>query len=256
MTSTDNNCPANWNVRRVLETGSTNTDLIADALVGAPSHSALMADNQTAGRGRLDRTWEAEPGTNLLVSLLFRSEPEMLKSWPRIVAIAAVRACEEFISQNKSKSQSLEQVKLKWPNDLLLGDRKLGGMLSVGDQRKQFIVVGIGVNIGWAPPDAAKLSDVASEKCPQPVEFLNAMLQQITKLENLSSDDQHQQYVKLLLTLGRQVRVELINGTVVTGLASELDLDGRLIVIETDSQSTQHIIDTGDVVHLRNANHD
>lgn len=50
----------------------------------------------------------------------------MLKSWPRIVAIAAVRACAEFISQNKSKSQSLEQVKLKWPNDLLLDDRKLG----------------------------------------------------------------------------------------------------------------------------------
>lgn len=82
------------------------------------------------------------------------------------------------------------------------------------------------------------------------------MLQQITKLEVLSSDDQHQQYVELLLTLGRQVRVELTNGTVVTGLASELDLDGRLIVIETDSRSTRHIIDTGDVVHLRNANHD
>ena len=147
-------------------------------------------------------------------------------------------------------------MKLKWPNDLLLDDRKLGGMLSVGDQRKQFIVVGIGINIGWAPPDAAKLSDVASEKCPQPVEFLNLMLQQITKLENLGSDDQHQQYVELLLTLGRKVRVELTNGTVLTGLASELDLDGRLIVIETDSQSTRHIIDTGDVVHLRNANYD
>ncbi|MSZ65768.1 MAG: hypothetical protein F2714_04985, partial [Actinobacteria bacterium] len=64
--------PSGWQVRRVAETGSTNADLLLAGESGAPHHSVLMADFQSSGKGRLDRTWVAEPGTNLLVSLLFR----------------------------------------------------------------------------------------------------------------------------------------------------------------------------------------
>ena len=255
MTSTDNNWPENWFVRRVRETGSTNTDLFADALAGAPSHSVLMADNQTAGRGRLDRTWEAKPGTNLLVSLLFRSEANLLTMWPRIVALAAAQACQKLFSSGRLNVSSAPTIKLKWPNDLLLDGRKLGGMLSVGDQQKQFVVVGIGINVGWAPQEAVALGEFFSEKIPTPVELLENMLREITQIEKLGLTEQHQQYVAQLATLGKLVRVELTNGVVITGQAQDVDIKGRLLVVDTADNSIRHVIDTGDVVHLRNADH-
>ena len=255
MTSTDNNWPENWFVRRVRETGSTNTDLFADALAGAPSHSVLMADNQTAGRGRLDRTWEAKPGTNLLVSLLFRSEANLLAKWPRIVALAAAHACQKLFSSSRLNVAAAPITKLKWPNDLLLDGRKLGGMLSVGDQQKQFVVVGIGINVGWAPQEAVSLSEFFSEKSPSPVELLENMLLKITQIEKLSLIEQQEKYVALLATLGKTVRVELTNGSVITGIAENIDVEGRLVVVQIDDNSVRHVIDTGDVVHLRNADH-
>ena len=255
MTSTDNNWPENWFVRRVRETGSTNTDLFADALAGAPSHSVLMADNQTAGRGRLDRTWEAKPGTNLLVSLLFRSEANLLAKWPRIVALAAAHACQKLFSSSRLNVAAAPITKLKWPNDLLLDGRKLGGMLSVGDQQKQFVVVGIGINVGWAPQEAVSLSEFFSEKSPSPVKLLENMLLEITQIEKLSLIEQQEKYVALLATLGKTVRVELTNGSVITGQAQDIDIEGRLVVIGVGDNSVRHVIDTGDVVHLRNADH-
>ena len=78
----------------------------------------------------------------------------------------------------------------------------------------------------------------------------------ISQIEKLSLLEQHQQYLDLLATLGRQVRVELTNGAVIIGQAVDLDIDGRLIVVENNDLSTRHIIDTGDVVHLRNSDHD
>ena len=255
MTSTDNNWPENWFVRRVRETGSTNTDLFADALAGAPSYSVLMADNQTAGRGRLDRTWEAKPGTNLLVSLLFRSEANLLTMWPRIVALAAAQACQKLFSSGRLNVAAAPITKLKWPNDLLLDGRKLGGMLSVGDQQKQFVVVGIGINVGWAPQAAVALGEFFSEKIPTPVELLENMLREITQIEKLGLTEQHQQYVAQLATLGKLVRVELTNGVVITGQAQDVDIKGRLLVVDTADNSIRHVIDTGDVVHLRNADH-
>ena len=255
MTSTDYNWPENWFVRRVRETGSTNTDLFADALAGAPSHSVLMADNQTAGRGRLDRTWEAKAGENLLVSLLFRNEMNLLATLPRIVALAAANACQKLFLSGRLNVLSAPTIKLKWPNDLLIDDRKLGGMLSVGDQQKQFVVVGIGINVGWAPQEAVSLSEFFSEKSPSPVELLENMLLEITQIEKSSLTEQHEKYVALLATLGKTVRVELTNGGVITGQAQSINVEGRLVVVETGDNSVRHVIDTGDVVHLRYADH-
>ena len=255
MTSTDNNWPENWLVRRVRETGSTNADLFADALAGAPSHSVLVADYQTAGRGRLDRTWQAKPGENLLVSLLFRSKANLLTSWPRIAALAATRACQELISIGQLNVDAAPIIKLKWPNDLLLDGRKLGGMLSTSDHEKQFIVVGIGINVGWAPQEAVALGEFFSEKMPTPVGLLKNMLLEISRIEKLSLTEQHQQYVAQLATLGKLVRVELTNGLMITGQAQDVDIEGRLLVVDTADNSIRHVIDTGDVVHLRNADH-
>ena len=112
MASTDNNwrklslvnMPNGWAVQRVAETGSTNTDLFDGAQNGADHHTALMADNQTAGRGRLDRTWEAQSGANLLVSLLFREPKSEISSCQRIVAVSAVRLVECLLPTTRQKA--------------------------------------------------------------------------------------------------------------------------------------------------------
>ena len=258
MASTDNNwqnpalanMPNNWSVQRVAETGSTNADLYAHAQRGAEHHSALMADSQTAGRGRLDRTWEAKSGANLLVSLLFRESHLDVSVCQRIVAVSAVRACRKFLTEPVAKSAS---IKLKWPNDLLLNEKKFGGMLSVADVGQTFIVVGIGINISWAPDYAAKLKDLAVSSSFEPVDLLRVLLEQVNIVELLSSQQLHDEYVGSLSTLNKLVRVELTSGEFVTGRAAAIDARGRL-VIETDL--SQLTIDSGDVVHLRDANQD
>jgi BirA family biotin operon repressor/biotin-[acetyl-CoA-carboxylase] ligase len=258
MASTDNNwqksnlvdMPDSWVVHRVAETGSTNTDLFGGAQNGAQNHTALMADNQTAGRGRLDRTWEAQSGANLLVSLLFRNTHCEIALCQRVVAVSAVRACRSFIADDQAASTA---IKLKWPNDLLIRAKKFGGILSVANTEQTFIVVGIGINISWAPEYAAKLKDLKLKKPIEPVDLLRALLEQINVVEKMSSEQLYDEYVDLLSTLNKSVRVELTNGTIVTGRATSLNSDG-LLVIETGDKKI--LIDTGDVVHLRDANHE
>ena len=87
--------PAGWHVAVVEETGSTNADLLAAAADGAANRSVLVARHQTAGRGRLDRRWEAQPGANLLVSLLFREIPEAPHVLTQRVGLAAIAACQQ-----------------------------------------------------------------------------------------------------------------------------------------------------------------
>src|SRR5215213_8744390 len=112
--------PAGWHVEVVSQTGSTNADLLAAAQRGAPDRSVLVTAHQTAGRGRLDRRWDAPPGTNLLVSILFHEVPVHPSELTRRVALAAVGASREVAGVD---------VRLKWPNDLLVGERKLAGIL-------------------------------------------------------------------------------------------------------------------------------
>lgn len=256
MVSTDDNwqstMPDNWQVQRVAETGSTNADLFAQAQNGAPHHSALMADNQTAGRGRLDRTWEAKAGANLLVSLLFRKSHDAdqldISLCQRTVAVSAVRACRDLVTESENKKRL---VMLKWPNDLLLNSKKFGGMLSAADAQQNFIVVGIGINLGWAPDEAAKLKDFISLTSLNPVGLLQLLLEKINLVESFSSKELQDEYVSALATLGKSVRIELTNGEIFVGRATSLDQSGRLVV-ETDGN--ERVVDTGDVVHLREAN--
>ena len=81
------------------------------------------------------------------------------------------------------------------------------------------------------------------------------MLLEISRIEKLSLTEQHQQYVAQLATLGKLVRVELTNGLMITGQAQDVDIEGRLLVVDTADNSIRHFIDTGDVVHLRNPDH-
>jgi BirA family transcriptional regulator, biotin operon repressor / biotin---[acetyl-CoA-carboxylase] ligase len=222
--------PAGWHVEVVDQTGSTNADLLAAARQGAPHRSVLVAAHQSAGRGRLDRRWEAPPGANLLVSLLFRDPPDDVHELTQRVGLAAVAA---------ARSIAGVEAQLKWPNDVLVGDAKLAGVLAQADTGLGHVVVGIGVNVGWSPDGGARLGDGI-----HPLDVLHALLAAHDQLPT----DVHPLYRSSLATLGRQVRVTLPDREL-SGRAIDVGRDGRLAVL--DDCAITHHIDTGDVVHLR-----
>ena len=225
--------PPGWLVSIVEETGSTNADLLATVGHGALDRTVLAARHQTAGRGRLDRRWDAPPGANLLVSLLFTDVTGVPHVLTQRVGVAAAIACERVAGVRPV---------LKWPNDLLVTNRKLAGVLAQvafsGD--RQAVVVGIGVNVGWAPDDAARLGDGID-----PLDLLDALLRAYDELP----DDIGPEYRTRLGTIGRTVRVELPDDAVIIGRALDVEPDGQLVVL--DECGITHRIGVGDVVHLR-----
>ncbi|HWL45692.1 MAG TPA: biotin--[acetyl-CoA-carboxylase] ligase [Ilumatobacter sp.] len=228
--------PAGWHVDHVPVTGSTNADLLAAAAAGAPDRSVLRTDHQTAGRGRLDRRWDAPPGTNLLVSFLFRDEsngdPVTLM---RRVAIAAVEAVAEVAGV---------EARLKWPNDVLVDGRKLAGMLAQrGDGAT---VIGLGLNVGWAPEGAAQLGDGIA-----PADVLAAVLQAFDAFASAPPEKVHARYCELLATLGQHVRVELPGDNTLVGRVTGVEPGGQLVVL--DECAITHRVDVGDVIHVRPA---
>jgi BirA family biotin operon repressor/biotin-[acetyl-CoA-carboxylase] ligase len=191
----------------------------------------LFTDHQTAGRGRLDRAWIAPPGSNLLVSFLFRDGDTAGAPFDlmRRIALAAVDAVARVAAV---------EARLKWPNDLVVDGAKLAGLLA--QRSDAATVIGLGLNIGWAPEGAAKLGEQHV-----PADVLRALLDAFDALPG----DVHDLYVARLATLGQQVRVELPAGEPLVGRATGVAPDGRLIVL--DACAVTHRIDAGDVVHVR-----
>lgn len=189
-----------------------------DEARGLPIGSIVVAEEQTAGRGRLDRTWTAPPGSALLAS--FVVEPNPLASIA--AGVAAAEACGA-------------EVRLKWPNDLLLDGRKLGGILVEGSPGR--MVIGIGINLTWGPPEAARLSGTARD------ELLELLRDRLGHWLAQPREAVLQRWRELSATLGRRVRLELPHGSV-EGLAEDIAPDGSLVVDGT-------AVHAGDVVHLR-----
>lgn len=234
-----------WHVTSVPETGSTNADLLKMGANGAPDRTVLRADYQSAGRGRLDRTWDAPAGANLLVSILFRPVPARPHVLTQAVALAAVAAASELCDV---------AVDLKWPNDLLIDGTKVAGILAqaapVGsDGVVPFVVVGIGVNLGWAPEGATSLSAHAWSHAVSPHEYLLAMLPHVDHVLSLSDEELHHEYVSRVATIGTRVRAQMPDGNDIVGRATDVERDGRLVII--DDCAITHRVDTADVVHLR-----
>ena len=227
-----------WRLWHVDETGSTNTDLAAAAAAGAPDRTVLRTDHQTAGRGRLDRRWDAPPGTNLLVSILHRHVPDPPVALTHRTGLALVRAVVATTGAD---------ARLKWPNDLLLADddgetRKAAGMLAQACPDGS-VIVGCGINIGWSPDGATRLGDTIT-----PSELLEALL---TEFDRLGDDTEAEAaYRAHLDTIGRAVRVDTPNGAI-EGRATGVANDGSLEVL--DACAVTHRIGVGDVIHLRPA---
>ena len=178
-----------------LDSVTSTQDVARDMPIG----SIVVADHQTAGRGRMERRWEAPPGTSLLVSFVLA--PSRLLSLA--AGVAAAEACGP-------------DVRLKWPNDLLLDDRKLGGILVEATPHKA--ICGIGVNLTWAPEGAAMLE--------RPREEVLARLQkQVARWTAAPGELVLRRWRELSATLGRRVRID---GT--EGMAEDLGATGELIV--------------------------
>lgn len=216
-------------MRRFDTLDSTNRWLLDAARDGsAEAGWVCVADHQSAGRGRLDRTWESPPGANLLCSVLLQPNlpPTRLHLATAAVAVAGAQVAGAGI---------------KWPNDLVLDDRKLAGVLAEAEH--PWVVVGIGMNLAWAPPGAARLGDGRSRD-----EVLDALLAALAPLvEDWSTV--LASYRAACVTLGRTVRVELPDpADSFTGVAADITDDGHLIV-ETDV--CLKTVSAADIVHLR-----
>jgi BirA family biotin operon repressor/biotin-[acetyl-CoA-carboxylase] ligase len=254
-----------WEVRRFERLGSTNEYLLAEARAGAPEGLVAVADYQSAGRGRLGRRWEAPPGRSLLASVLLRPvmPVEGLFCCTASVALAAADACVAVAGVAPL---------IKWPNDLVVGDRKLAGVLAEweaaapgGPPRSLAVVVGIGCNLDWPGPDPTAGTSLADHAAPGagPVRadgLLHALLGFLgPRVTALGSEGGRAGLVDELrqrsATLGRRVRVERVpvSGArtapdALVGTASDLTPAGHLL-LETATGPVE--VTAGDVVHLR-----
>jgi len=257
-------------VRVVAETGSTNSDLAAEAASGAPAGAVLIAEEQTAGRGRLDRAWSAPARSGLFVSVLLRpglkdatgggEVPRRHWSWlPLLVGVAA--------GASLSRAAGVE-LSLKWPNDLLVTvdgeERKLGGILAElsGDGGEEdAVVVGIGLNVSLRAeelpvPGAGSLA-LAGASVTDRETLVRTLLRVFAELYedwcSVGGDPEasglRAAYAAQCATIGRPVRVELPGGRELLGEAVAVDADGRLVVRTADG--TEQPVGAGDVVHVR-----
>ena len=242
--------PTRWReVRRVAVTGSTNADLAALAGQGEADGLVLVADEQTAGRGRLGRTWTAPAGSALTFSVLVRpSVPPAGLGWlPLVSGLAVVEALRELTGLPAT---------LKWPNDVLVGPRKLGGILTERVGGTDAVVVGIGVNVAMTaeqlpvPTATSLLLELAGAAVPSSTELLDALLDRLGARYRAWEDGGPPlaDYRRACATLGRTVQVDLPAGGSLTGTAQDVDADGRLLVGTADGVQA---VAAGDVVHVR-----
>lgn len=241
-----------WDVRRFASIDSTNTALLAAARDGAAEGLVYVADHQTAGRGRLDRRWEAPPGSSLLVSVLLRPSiaPADAHRVTAAVGLAASDACA---------SVARFDARLKWPNDLVVDDRKLGGILAeavVEGGRVRAVVVGMGLNVNWPSPlpdDLAATATACNLVAGHEVDrdaLLDAFLDRLgARYDALDSASTLDDVRARSATLGRDVRVELPGDRVLVGRAADLADDGALLVETRPGEVIR--VSVGDVVHLR-----
>jgi BirA family biotin operon repressor/biotin-[acetyl-CoA-carboxylase] ligase len=195
-----------------LESVASTQDVARDLPLG----SVVIADHQTAGRGRLEHRWEAPPGTALLVSFVLAPNP--------LLSLAAGVAAAEACNQG---------VRLKWPNDLLLGGRKVGGILVEVTAAKA--VCGIGINLTWAPEGGARLNQ------PRDV-LLDRLRSAVDRWSEADPKEVLGRWRELSDTIGSKVRVQLPDRAF-EGVAQDINERGELLVDGA-------VVSAGSVTHL------
>ncbi len=233
------------------EAGSTNAVAADRVRAGEGRHgSVVLAEHQTAGRGRLDRVWETPARSALTFSMVLQPDvtPQRWPWLPLLVGYAAHRA----LAHHGVVSA------LKWPNDVLVDDRKLAGILveRVEGPGGPVAVAGLGLNVsttaGELPVRTATSVHEATGRPVDRTDLLAALVREVVgQLEDWRASDGtalHAAYVRACGTIGRDVRVELPSGDPLVGRAVGVDDQGRLLV---DGPGGQVALSVGDVVHVR-----
>ncbi|HEX6969911.1 MAG TPA: biotin--[acetyl-CoA-carboxylase] ligase [Micromonosporaceae bacterium] len=252
------------------ETGSTNADAIRAAQAGEPAGLVIVAERQTAGRGRHGRTWQSPPRAGIATSVLLRpgeSDPE--RGWlpapattygwlPLLAGVALAETVARLAAVDAG---------LKWPNDLLVGDAKCAGILAEAvptDPRPPAVVIGIGLNVTLRAEELpanptglpATSLQLAGAKLTDRDPLLRGLLRGLADwydrwrraAGNPRASGLHEAYLRWCRTLGREVRVLIPGGVELIGTAVTVDDSGRLVVRAVDGE---HTVAAGDVLHLR-----
>ena len=247
------------------EVGSTNDELVARATGnGLPEFTAVVTTNQTAGRGRLDRTWVAPPGQALAVSVLLgpilpdgTKVPLDRYGWISLIAgLAMTRAIRRLVVGH--------DVSLKWPNDVLIDGRKVSGLLSELLPSGRGVVVGAGLNLtiphGALPvPSATSLLlngvDLIDDLADRALAGYLRELRTAWSAFLAAGADADASGIRSAVsdacsTLGQPVRVSLPGGAETVGTAIDIDDDGRLRIRSATDTQLQTVA-AGDITHLR-----
>lgn len=234
------------------EAGSTNALVAERARAGAEAGLVIVAEHQTSGRGRLDRSWEVPPRAALTFSVLVRPEIDPA-AWPWLPLLTgyAVHAAID---------DRADGIGLKWPNDIIVetvdGPLKLAGILveRVDTPTGPAAVLGVGINVHQTPEElpielATSLEQLV-EGVPDRTEVLATVLSSLDALLPLVEDTDalRRAYAGECVTLGKSVRVDVPAGEPLLGTAVDIDAGGRLIV---DTATGEVPVGAGDVIHVR-----
>lgn len=247
---------------------STNREALRLAHNGAAHGTVVLAESQSGGYGRHGRPWFSPPGLNLYCSTIIRgtglrtSLAQWLSWTPLISALATVEAVQQVTTVS---------LALKWPNDLLLFQRKVGGILCESlfqAPTDPVIVIGIGLNVNVAredfPDDLLPIAASLSETSQQPIDRNRLVAQLLWELEHCLNELQahgsprlRQAYMARCATLGRQVQVQFTTHDQIAGIAQDISVDGALQIrpLAPPGSFSQpgHVLDVraADVIHLR-----
>lgn len=211
----------------MAETGSTNADALALAREGAPEGVVLVADHQTAGRGTGDRTWVAEPGSSVLASFVMPGPPPGAAVASLVAGVGVARALD---------SLGVPGASLKWPNDVLLGGRKVAGILThLASGDGGHVVAGVGLNVTQG---ASALTGLRSPATSLALEghavdrlaALEALSRAVAGVFAAPPEEMLEEWRARSSVLGQQVLVARAGGEPVRGVAAALDPDGALRV--------------------------
>ena len=233
----------------VAQTGSTNADLLARAASGIDVDGAvLIAEHQTAGRGRQGRGWSATPRAQITMSVGVSVVDVPTTTWgwlPLATGVAVVDAVAPLLQATGVAAG------LKWPNDVLAGGGKLAGILA--EVAKPVVVIGVGLNVTQAPEEVTRATSLLDlgVAAPDRDQLVCSLLRELgerivqwrSAAPQLAAD-----YRTRSLTIGARVRAQLPGGKEVVGTARDIDDQGRLC-LETDGETV--VVSAGDVVHLR-----
>ncbi len=239
------------------QVGSSNQLALEMAASGLPGGTVFIAESQKAGKGRLGRSWFSPPGRNIYLSLLLRPylAPREYPLFSPATAVAIVIAIQRSLDLKAG---------IKWPNDILIGGKKIGGILleskTTGDQNAP-LVIGLGLNVNIEtdvfPPElqgTASSLKIETGKNIDRTDLINVLLEclgdQIFNLQEGKKEDMLQLARRFSLTLGKFVQVKTAQH-VIEGWAETIEEDGAL-TLRLGDQSHRSIV-LGEITHLREA---